>query len=133
MNFAWSPIEWLLESLDPSSRLFHTGQYCGSWKASTQGLSPASFHLLIKGSCWLHFIDGESYELGCGDAVFILRDRPHWLSSESLLKSANAAPTGGIKPLSENLDAGVGLVCGFFDFDPGVGEWIVQALPDYLI
>lgn len=133
MNFAWSPIEWLLESLDPSSRLFHTGQYCGTWKASTQGLSPASFHLIIKGSCWLHFSEDERYELACGDAVFILRDRPHWLSNESLLTSAEAAPAGGIRSLDDKVDDGLGLVCGFFDVGPGIGEWIVQALPDYLI
>jgi hypothetical protein len=44
----------LLASLDLQTTLFHLGQYCGSWKASTSGLARAGFHLVLDGECWLH-------------------------------------------------------------------------------
>ncbi|PKM30736.1 MAG: AraC family transcriptional regulator [Gammaproteobacteria bacterium HGW-Gammaproteobacteria-11] len=132
MNFAHSPIDWLLDSLEPAARLFHAGQYCGAWKASTQGLAPASFHLVISGEAWLHHKQETPQRLNEGDALFLLRDQAHWLSSSpdpSLLAHTARQP---MQPFS-HADAEVGLVCGFFDVGQGPGQWIVSALPDFII
>lgn len=134
MNHSLSSIDWLLESLDPSARLFHTGQYCGRWKASTHGLSDTSFHLVVSGECWIHFKGEESRHLSRGDAIFILRGIPYWLSNEASAELAQAMPPRDMTPFTHPppLD-GVGLVCGFFDISPGIGQWVLQDLPAYLM
>ena len=63
-------IHWLLGSIDLQTTLFHLGQYCGSWKASTTGLARAGFHVILNGDCWLHLPEtGEQHALQAGDAL----------------------------------------------------------------
>lgn len=133
MNSSMSPIEWLLESLELDASLFHVGRYCGGWQASTHGLARASFHLLVQGSCWLH-VDGEAPQrLQAGDALFILRDVPYRLSGEAGPEAACAAPRVPMQALEPGAEDGVGLVCGFFHFQPGLSELIVDSLPTCLL
>ena len=75
MNSSSVLVDWLLDSLELNTSLFHVGRYCGDWHASTHGLAQASFHLIVQGECWLH-IDGDPrpQHLNNGDAVFLLRD-----------------------------------------------------------
>ncbi|WP_440466113.1 AraC family transcriptional regulator [Pseudomonas sp. YH-1] len=126
-------VDWLLDSLELSASLFHVGRYCGGWHASTQGLARASFHLVVQGHCWLH-LDGEpSYRLESGDAVFILRDVPYRLSSESSAEEAACQPRQSMTALELQAEDGVGLVCGFFHFDSGLSALIIDALPAFLV
>lgn len=133
MNSSMSPIEWLLESLELDASLFHVGRYCGGWHASTHGLARASFHLLVQGSCWLHVDGQEPQHLAAGDALFILRDVPYRLSGEASGAAACAAPRGQMQALELSAEEGVGLVCGFFHFHPGLSELIVDSLPTCLL
>ena len=41
--------DWLLSGLELKSTIFHVGQYCGAWQASTAGRHRASFHLALHG------------------------------------------------------------------------------------
>jgi len=133
MNLSAALFEWLLDSLELDSRLFHVGRYCGSWQASTHGLARASFHLLVQGHCWLH-LDGQAgIRLDAGDAVFLLRDRPYRLSGSDSAEEARCNPRIPMTPLDSQAADGVGLVCGFFHFRPGLSELIIDALPEYLI
>jgi AraC family transcriptional activator of mtrCDE len=126
------PINWLLESLELDASLFHVGRYCGSWHASTNRLARASFHLVVQGRCWLHL--GEiAQELSTGDAIFLLRDDPYCLSGHSDAAAARAAMRGELQPLSLSTGDGVGLVCGFFHFQPGLSELIIETLPRWLL
>ncbi len=133
MNSSMSPIEWLLESLELDASLFHVGRYCGGWQASTHGLARASFHLLVQGSCWLHVDDEAPQLLQAGDALFILRDVPYRLSGEAGPDAACAAPRVLMQALELDAEDGVGLVCGFFHFQPGLSELIVDSLPSCLL
>ncbi|MCR6654121.1 MAG: cupin domain-containing protein [Cellvibrionaceae bacterium] len=63
-------IHWLVSSLELETTLFHVGQYCGSWRASTAGRSKASFHLVLDGKCYLHIPDRAPIPLEAQDAVF---------------------------------------------------------------
>ncbi|WPP47007.1 AraC family transcriptional regulator [Pseudomonas sp. AN-1] len=133
MNSSTTLIDWLLESLELDASLFHVGRYCGGWHASTQGMARSSFHLLVQGSCWLH-VDGQApQQLQAGDALFILRDVPYRLSGEASSEAACAAPRGQMQALEPGAEEGVGLVCGFFHFQPGLSELIVDSLPTCLL
>ncbi|MBK5001914.1 AraC family transcriptional regulator [Pseudomonas sp. S31] len=127
-------VDWLLEGLELDASLFHVGRYCGGWHASTQGMGRASFHLVVQGQCWLH-LDGraEPVSLVAGDAVFLLRDLGYRLSSEQDLGDACARPRQAMQPLEPDATDGVGLVCGFFDFRPGLSSLIVEGLADWIL
>jgi AraC family transcriptional regulator, activator of mtrCDE len=112
----------LLSNLQFESSLFHVGRYCGDWRASTAGRTKASFHILLHGDCGLHFsAGGPSVTLHAGEAVFLLRDVPHYLSPHS-----NPLPAG--EPSSS-----VGIACGFFEFASGITKLVISLLPDYIV
>lgn len=134
MNSSSEPFDWLLENLEFDASLFHVGRYCGNWQASTHGLARASFHLLTQGDCWLH-LDGQEQGIGlhAGDAVFLLRDLPYRLSDTASAEAARCRPRGTMQPLESGRDDGVGLVCGFFHFRPGLSSLLLEALPPWLV
>ena len=76
-------VHWLVSSLELETSVFHVGQYCGSWQASTARRGLASFHLVLHGQCHLHIEGHPSHELRAGDGVFLLRDIPHFLSPDA--------------------------------------------------
>jgi AraC-like DNA-binding protein len=127
-------VDWLLEGLELDASLFHVGRYCGGWHASTQGMGRASFHLVVQGHCWLH-LDGqaEAVRLDAGDAVFLLRDLAYRLSSDQNPVSACAQPRQAMQALDATAGDGVGLVCGFFHFRPGLSSLIVEGLADWIL
>ncbi|MCU1716671.1 AraC family transcriptional regulator [Pseudomonas sp. 5P_3.1_Bac2] len=134
MNFSTTPYQWLLDSLELDSSLFHVGRYCGSWQASTQGMAQASFHVVVQGECWLHLHEpAESIALRAGDAVFLLRDLPYRLSNAASAAQALNNPRISMQALDGKAREGVGLVCGFFHFRPGLSSLILDALPAYLL
>ncbi|MGE1155787.1 AraC family transcriptional regulator [Pseudomonas kitaguniensis] len=134
MNSSSALVDWLLDSLELNTRLFHIGRYCGDWHASTHGLASASFHLVVQGQCWLH-LDGEPtpQHLNNGDAVFLLRDLAYRLSGEATAAAAQASPRRPMLPLDSAAGDGVGLVCGFFHFHSGLSAMIVDSLPAWII
>lgn len=134
MNSSTPTFQWLLENLELDASLFHVGRYCGAWQASTQGLARTSFHLLVQGECWLHLDEQpEAIALHRGDAVFLLRDLPYRLSSDPQAEQARCQPRGSMLPLTPQADDGVGLVCGFFHFRPGLSSLILESLPRYMV
>jgi AraC family transcriptional regulator, activator of mtrCDE len=134
MNSSNTLLDWLLDSLELDTSLFHIGRYCGGWHASTHGLASASFHLIVQGQCWLH-IDGNPnpISLNNGDAVFLLQDLSYRLSGEATAAAAQECPRRPMLPLDTEATDGVGLVCGFFHFHSGLSAMIVDALPNWII
>ena len=134
MNSSDVLVDWLLDSLELNTSLFHVGRYCGDWHASTHGLAQASFHLIVQGECWLH-IDGDpvAQHLNNGDAVFLLRDFAYRLSGEAAAADAQECPRRPMVPLDSSATDGVGLVCGFFHFQSGLSAMIVDGLPAWII
>ncbi|PKH13762.1 AraC family transcriptional regulator [Pseudomonas fluorescens] len=133
MNSSSALVDWLLDSLELNTSLFHVGRYCGDWHASTHGLARASFHLIVQGECWLH-IDGQPTEyLNNGDAVFLLRDLEYRLSGADSAAGAQECPRRPMLPLDSRATDGVGLVCGFFHFQSGLSAMIVDSLPAWII
>ena len=119
----------LLSSLDVRSSLYHLGQYCGAWNASTSGRARASFHLILHGDCRVDLAT-ESLALAAGDGIFFLRDLPHTLMPAG---APPATPSRGMQPLEPRQPDGTGLACGFFEFRSGLDGLLADALPDYLL
>nr|MBF3180793.1 AraC family transcriptional regulator [Pseudomonas aeruginosa] len=93
MNSSNPLVDWLLDSLEVDTSLFHVGRYCGGWHASTHGLARASFHLVVQGHCWAHVAgSARGWRLDSGDALFFLRDVEFRLSSEATAEAARCQP-----------------------------------------
>ena len=124
-------IHWLIDSLELKASVFHVGQYCGNWKASTAGRARASFHLILRGTSYLHLENHEPIALAAGEGVFLLRDLPHFLSPTAT-PGPECQPKAML-PMSPELTEGTGLACGFFDFHGSCGELLESAFPDFLL
>lgn len=125
-------VDGLLDGLQWQARIFHVGQYCGRWRASTEGRAQASFHLVLGGRCWLHRPGQSSVALGARDAVFLMQDVPHFLSPYE--DAAIACEPQAMQPLQVGGSLGTtGLACGFFGFDGPLRSWISSAFADVLV
>ena len=121
---------WFVSGLELEATVFHIGQYCGPWRASTAGRERASFHLVLRGHSWLH-LDGQApIRLGEREGVFLLRDIPHRLSPDA---DDTACRPCDMRPMTPAIAGACGLACGFFSFRGQLGELFRSALPDYVI
>jgi len=122
---------WLVSGLELDATVFHVGQYCGPWRASTAGRERASFHLVLRGQSYLH-LDGQApIVLGEREGVFLLRDIPHCLTPEP--DAGAAFEPCDMQPMVPALDGACGLACGFFQFRGLLGELFRGAFPDYVL
>lgn len=125
-------VDWLLDGLEWNASVFHVGQYCGRWRASTAGRARASFHLILEGRCWLHLPGQEAIALAPRDGVFLMRDVPHFLSPYQD-PDIDCAPRA-MQPMSTTPALGeTGLACGFFSFDGPFRDLVADAFPEYLV
>ncbi|WP_438390608.1 AraC family transcriptional regulator [Caballeronia sp. DA-9] len=135
--------DWLLAGLELKSTLFHVGQYCGAWQASTAGHQQASFHVVLHGECWLHLParsgrSASGVHLTQGDAVFLLHDMPHCLSPSPAAPPAGqeSARAGAMQPLQsdqESQEPSLGLACGFFEFRSGLDDQLLGLIPEHIV
>lgn len=124
-------VHWLVSGLELQTTVFHVGQYCGAWRASTAGRARASFHLVLRGHCFLHLEGQAPLELGPRDALFLLRDRPHSLTPER--HPGPACVPRPMLPMQPVHPGGTSLACGFFEFRGPPGELLTEAFPDCLL
>ena len=124
-------VHWLIGSVELEATVFHVGQYCGRWRASTAGRALASFHLVMHGGCYLHVAGQPPVPLQPRDGVFLLRDFPHFLSPDpdpdAVLQQVP------MQPLAPGTPDATGLACGFFHFRGSLSMLIVDSFPDYLV
>ncbi|MBS0348489.1 MAG: AraC family transcriptional regulator [Proteobacteria bacterium] len=122
---------WLVSGLELDATVFHVGQYCGPWRASTAGREKASFHLVLRGQSYLH-LDGQApIALGEREGVFLLRDIPHCLTPEP--DAGPAFQPCDMQPMTPAVAGACGLACGFFQFRGLLGELFRGAFPDYVL
>lgn len=122
---------WLVSALEWRTTVFHVGQYCGNWRASTHGRALASFHLVLRGQCHLHRPGQPPVMLGPRDGVLLFRDTPHHLSPHADA-GVSCAPRP-MQPLEPAQADGTALVCGFFQFKGALSELMIDALPDHVV
>lgn len=111
----------LLSAYPLSAKVYPEVQYCGSWSLSTLGSRRCAFHLVARGTCWLHLQQGAPTRLEAGDLVMFPRDASHFLCGSP---QPVAAPFNG---------SDVSITCGYFEFGDARANPILEALPDVLI
>jgi len=124
----------ILSTFRVNAKVFHNGQYCGSWQLDTSGSHKAGFHIVTHGNCELLLKDGTYHEssLTTGDLVILPRDLEHRVSSG--IKVAEKVNSSKSKSFTEGLqDNGTGLVCGFLEFEHNTNNFLFDMLPDYIV
>lgn len=104
--------------------------YCGSWALDTSGKRMASFHLVQRGSCWLH-VEGEApRQLSAGDFVLFPHDLEHVVSSDSRIPDhvvVNQAPP------PEETGPAIQMLCGYFEFQSRAVWPLLDGLPPVMV
>lgn len=121
MSFRSEPdlLSRILADLRLSAEIFAHAEYCGVWRLDTSGAGRAAFHLIGRGSCWLHREDGEApVPLQSGDLILFPRDARHELRPGPRADEGSEAVTT--------------ILCGYFDFGERGANPVLEALPDFV-
>ena len=111
-----------------SARVFFHSSFCGQWSVNTSGSGIATFHLIARGSCWLHMPQtGHSISLRAGDLIVFPRDAMHVISDKA---EWEGDPGRGVVRGGETSGPSTSLICGYFEFGNLQSNPILDALPD---
>lgn len=118
----------VLRLLRLKASVFFHSNFCGAWSVDSSGTGKATFHLVASGTCWLHLQDKhEPLELRGGDLIVFPRDARHVISDNPEPPEpdlpAGVVESGGDGPSTS-------LICGYFEFDSGQVNPLLDALPD---
>jgi AraC-like DNA-binding protein len=124
-------VNQLFSPLKLEANVFHNGQYCGAWAVDVSGSNKMTFHVVVRGSCYL-VVDGETSELYEGDAVFFPSDSKHIVTNlpyEAIeINQAESQPMPAV--LTEQ---STGLVCGNFGHQHPIFDRVVKQLPEVIV
>lgn len=124
-------VSTLLSTFHLNSSVFKHGRFCGRWSLDTTGSGHAAFHLIAAGEGWLHRPDGTApTRLSAGDLLILPRDASHVLS-DSPAPPRQGAPD--VRPMGDRSAIGTDILCGYFQFDRGLPNPLLDALPEYLV
>lgn len=121
----------ILRRLRLKAKIYARPDYCGSWAVDTSGHRKVAFHLIERGSGWLHTEDGGiPQQMISGDLVLFPHDAPHAIasSSEKPLQSVlNSEPPDELNgPVTS-------LLCGFFEFENKTAWPLLDGLPEIIM
>ncbi len=103
-------------------------QLCGIWQMGTSGHRRAAFHLIGAGRCWLHLRGGAAPEpLQGGDLVVLPHDVWHMLTGTPELHGEET-----LMPVATE-GSFTTMVCGYFEFEAGDKNPILDALPEVIL
>lgn len=106
-------------------RVYGRPTICGEWQLNLGDGVRAAYHVVTRGSCWLHAPGlGTPRRLSLGDVVFFPRDTPHRLSSSDTLRPGDAAK---VSPGSEESTQ---LLCGTYEGDDTELARLLCGVPD---
>lgn len=119
-----------MSKLDLHAEVLLHADMCGAWAMDTSGSRSMPFHLVEKGTAWLHTSEVQSpRQLGDGDFVLFPGDAPHCISSGS-----NRPPTDIMNKVPALVEGDVtSLLCGILEFR-NPGSWsLLDSLPDAIV
>lgn len=119
-------ISVLLDTSRLRATVYANPRVSGNWQLADTAASP-TFHLLVRGGCWLHRKAVAPLELAPGDLVVLLRGDRHLLAAGPVVKGRDTRlPKTQSGRVTE-------LISGRFDFGDALAEEILEDLPDLLV
>ncbi|MEH6609011.1 MAG: cupin domain-containing protein [Halioglobus sp.] len=120
----------MLNTLRLDASIFLHATFCQSWNVDVGGMHSAGFHVVSKGSCYLHRPDSAPVALHPGDLIFVPRNSPHNLC-DTFERPAPETPVNS--PAEQVSGPSTTLICGRVDFPEAYWNPLLEALPDYII
>jgi AraC family transcriptional regulator, activator of mtrCDE len=119
--------DFLIQSRVRAS-VFASPSVCGAWRVNTTGMHRLGFHLVARGTCWLHMRGFAAPEaLRAGDLLVVPGDQWHVLSPEVQLDGEDMLlPGGGTGPRTD-------LICGSISFPDSMAEALLNSLPQLVL
>ncbi|MFU8896925.1 MAG: AraC family transcriptional regulator [Gammaproteobacteria bacterium] len=111
-----------------NASVFATPSVCGAWRINTTGMHRLGFHLVARGTCWLHMRGFAAPEaLRAGDLLVVRGDHWHLLSPEVELDGEDMLlPEGGSGRRTD-------LICGSISFPDSMAEALLNSLPQLVL
>lgn len=117
----------IINRLNLSAKVFGLPAVCGHWQINTTGAAPSQFHLISRGSCYLHMRHLEKpAPLRAGDLVVAMHGDWHLLSASPLLDGEDTLTPSGAGPFTN-------VVCGQFEFPERARRVILDLLPPLIL
>ena len=124
------PLSSLLHRLSLTARVFLRADFCGLWGVDTSGERRVPFHLVTRGSGWLHEPGLSSRELVAGELVMFPHDGPHVLSNSATPPD----PAVVNQPPPQSVTGSItGLMCGYFALDTRAAAPLLTGLPGTIV
>ena len=120
----------LLDCIHIDAELYKHRDYCGHWAIDTSGSGRMPFHLIDKGSGWLHVGSHPPQLLNPGDFVLFPRDIPHQISSGAAPlppRQVNREPSG------DKQGSFTSILCGFYAFRSKAVRPLLDDLPGIVL
>lgn len=107
-----------------SASVFASPSVCGAWRINTTGMHRLGFHLVARGTCWLHMRGFAAPEpLRAGDLLVIPGEQWHVLSPELELDGDDMLlPEHGSGPRTD-------LICGSISFPDATADALLNSMP----
>jgi len=117
-----------------ATEVFFAGEPCGDWRMNTQGLGDAAFHLVLKGSPWLHLPGhgASSRQIRAGDLLFFPRNASHALTESASMPDSFATTVDGVRAVGTSSDR-TALICGKLRLEPYTQRFLLAPLPDVVV
>ncbi len=117
----------VLNNLNLSAKIFGLPAVCGAWQINTTGAAPSQFHLITRGSCYLHMrhID-KPLPLRAGDLTVVMHGDWHVLSASPVLD-------GDATLVPESKGPFTNVICGQFEFPERTRNLLIELLPPLIL
>lgn len=116
----------VLRTLRLRVRLLSRGDYCGQWALDSGERNKATFHLVGRGSLWMHCATRDEPLLLSEDDLLVFH-RPQWHQfSCSRRRSAKALP--GSRPRGKD-QVMTTVICCVVEFESGAHNLVLNSLP----
>ncbi len=122
----------ILRTLRLRATVFLHACFYGDWAVDTSGDKRATFHMVVRGGCWLH-LPGQNAPIALtgGDLIVFPHDAEHTISN-----SPNPPPATfpRNRPPPQDQEAqGVTLICGYFEFERHQWNPVLESLPEVMV
>ena len=126
------PLTHFLARARFEAEIFQHSRYCGSSAIDTAGSGKVPFHLIDKGSAWVHVVGNEPVLLQAGDLVLFPRERSscRFERPHAAAQGPHQRPGPGAVRYGETFTS---ILCGFYVFDSAAAQALLDDLPDVVL
>lgn len=127
-------LDRVLASTSLASDVFFVGEPCGEWRLNTSGSGYAAFHLVLRGSPWIH-LPGRAEarrRLRGGDFAFFPRDAAHVLTNSEQAPVHSDTVMEAVRPVGAT-EGETALICGKLRLEPYAQRFLLAPLPEVVV